>query len=189
MKNYLSVMGLVLFASTVLASNSFGATTFAPTSFELLYQPTYTQATGGPTAQLGVAGAGVRIGYMMIPRIGFELGGYYNGYVFGDIGGVNQTAYAARATGNFVLLVLDSVRIYAGMDANAYFDPPAALTATGDKDLGGIAGVRFLVGGGPRLVVGAEYRYAPNTIFTYAGGSIRANAVIGTIGLHFGGSL
>lgn len=170
----------------VLTFSSAHAASFAPTSVEVLYQPTYTMATGGPTSQLSTLGGGIRIGYAMTPQISFELGGYYDGFVFGGIAGSNQTAYAARATGDFALAVLKPIRIYLGADANAYLSLPPSLTTTGNKDFGLIAGMKLLVGSGPRLVLGAEYRYALATALTYTGGSINASAVVGTVGVHFG---
>lgn len=163
------------------------AAAYAPTSVEILYQPTYSMATGGPTARLGSLGAGIRIGYGMTSNITVELGGYYNGYVFGDIVGSDLTAYAARGTADIAFAPSPNVRFYAGIDANAYFSPPTGLTLTGNKDLGGFTGVRFLVGKGPRFFVGTEYRYAVNTVFTYSGGSINPSAVVGSVGIHFGG--
>ncbi len=191
MRPFWTIIGLVSIISVTLVSSSARATTpFAPTSVELLYQPTYTMATGGPTAQLGAMGGGLRIGFAMTPVIAFELGGYYDGFVFGDIAGANLTVFAARATGDFALAVSKAIRIYAGADANVYFNPPSALTTTTNQDIGIIGGLKVLIGGGTtQLALGAEYRYAMVTALTYAGGSINSTAVLGTIGLHFGGSL
>jgi hypothetical protein len=187
MRQSWSIIKLIMVFYGITVSSLAWATPYAPTSFELLYQPTYTMAIGGPTAQLGLAGGGVRIGFEMTPLIAFELGGYYNGYVFGDIIGTNQTLYAARATGDFAFAPSQAFRIYLGADANVCFNLPSILTSTDNKDIGIIGGFRVLVGGGTKVVLGAEYRYPLATAYTYVGGSINTAAVIGTIGLHFGG--
>lgn len=184
MRTSIRIMGLMAMILASLASGSAWATTFGPTSFEVLYQPTYT--TGGSSSQLGSLGGGIRIGYAMTPRIGFELGGYYDSYVFGDVAGTNETVYAARVTGNFTLMPADFLRIYVGADANAYFNLPASLTAA-NQDIGVIAGLRFLAGSAVKFVFGAEYRYATAPALTYAGGAVNSSAVLGTIGFHFGG--
>ena len=179
---------IILLISIFFISHSARAATFAPTSVEVLYQPTYTMTSGGPTPALGSLGGGIRIGYAMSSHIAFNLGGYYDSFVFGGVAGVNQTMYAARATGDFSFMLAPPVHIYAGADATASFSPPAAFTMTSNRDIGAIGGLKVLFGGGSmKLVVGAEYRYALATSYTYAGGSIINHAVMGTLGLHFGG--
>lgn len=177
---------ITIFVST-FASSMAWAITYAPTSVEILYQPNYSIPTGGPSAQAGALGGGIRIGYAMTSLVAFELGGYYDGYVFGGIAGKNQTAYAARATGAFAFVPSQFFRIYAGADANAFLDLPSDLATTGKKDIGIIGGVRLLVGSGAKLAIGAEYRAPLASALSYSGGTIKTSAVLGTIGIHFGG--
>jgi hypothetical protein len=189
MRTFRSITQLTVILSATLSSNfAWATTTYAPTSFEVLYQPTYSMPKGGPSSQVGAVGGGIRIGYAMTSLIAFELGGYYNGYVFGDIAGAKKTAYAARATGDFAFAPSPNFRFYLGADANAFINPPSDVTRTGDQDIGIIGGFRLLVGGSnTKVVLGAEYRYALATALTYTGGTINTSAVLGTIGLHFGG--
>ena len=189
MKAFLNItLGLIATLAVIpLASSVSQAAAFAPSSFEVIFEPTYSLATGGPASRVGALGGGIRIGYEMVPMIAFELGGYYVDYVFGNVAGADQSAYAARGTADFAFAPTPAIRIYLGVDANAFFSPPASLTSTGNKDLGAIGGLRLVVGTGVKVLVGAEYRYAANTIFNYVGGSINNSAILGTVGIHFGG--
>ena len=171
----------------VLTTQTGWAKNFAPTSFEIVYQPTYTLAAGGPTSQFSSLGGGLRLGYEMAHMIGFELGGYYVGYTFGNIAGTTQTAYAARATGDFMFAPHPGLRLYLGADANVIFNPPTGMATTNNKDIGIIGGLRILIGGPTKVFFGAEYRYALATVMTYTGGSINNSAVLGNFGIHFGG--
>lgn len=181
---------LVLLALILAPSALAREAAYLPTSFEILYQPTYTLPTGGPSSQVGPLGGGLKLGYQMIPRIGFELGGYYNGMVFGGVSGSNLTVGTARATADFQLNVLSFFNIYVGADWNVYFNPPGPLAMANVRDMGIIGGAKILLGGKTvKLIVGAEYRYALAAGLTNGGTAITVPAVLGTLGIHFGGVL
>jgi len=182
----LFAMGAAGFSGMSEARAAAGA--YLPTSFEIVYQPVYSMATGGPSAQLGAGGGGLRLGFQMAPMIGFELGGFLDPYAFGGVPGLGGGAtYAARATAGFALAPHPGLRLTLGSDCNWFFNPPAAFTATGEKDFGIVAGARVLIGGLARFFVGAEYRYPLAAVFTYNGSGVKNTAVLGTIGMHFGG--
>ncbi len=169
-------------------SEARAAAAYAPTSFEIVYQPVYSMATGGPSEQLAAGGGGLRLGFEMAPMIGFELGGFLDPYAFGGVPGLGGgSTYAARATAGFALAPHPSLRLTLGADANWFFNPPAEFIPTGEKDFGIVGGARILIGGLAKFFVGAEYRYPLAAIFTYNGNAVRNTAVLGTIGLHFGG--